>query len=796
MNRSKGLSVCAMALASAAIFVLPGAAFAQESVSAPPQQAVGDEPGTSADIVVTARKRDEKLIEVPVAITAVAAEEIERRGISNLDGLARAVPQLLIGPQSGATQGGNVVLRGVSGPDANALGDQSVSFNIDGVQIAKSSVRRMGETDVAQVEVLKGPQALFYGKNSPGGVISIRTGDPTAQLEGKASLGYEFGGREIRGEGYISGPISDAVGFRIAAYFSDLNGYLIDQTPKTSVYARKNERNVVSRDATLRGTLTFNPSNDFSATLKVSYGKIQSDGAANAVEYISCPIGGVRQTGSAAQCGAGRYNVNAGTGAFMAASFPSENNLFRADGEPWQKQQQVLAGLNMRYDLTSQLSLNSITGYYWVDNTGCVNNEADYTFVLPSCPIYNNKQYSQEVRLSSDFGGIIDFVAGAYVASNDEYAANFSAFARPGMAMTQLLNYVTAQKGSAWSVFGQLIFKPFPTLEVDVGGRYSRERKRLTDVRNSGFGGNPNLSLPTAVFSPRTTRLNYDDFSPEVTIAYRPTGELTVYGSYKEGFLSGGFNTAGGTAHGAELGYGQQLIEGYETGVKALIADRQLALNLAAYSYTIDGLQLSNFVNATNQVRNAGSARVRGIEGDFAYDVRGTGFRVNGSAAYNNARYTTFANAPCYNGQRPVQGCTPSAAGNTQTLSGKVLARAPEWSLSAGAGYEGAVSETLNFGASFNIAHTTSFFTDISNDPAGAMPAYTLVDANVRVFQGPKGWELALIGRNLTDQHYYVATANAPFTGSGTGTAAGVLGDRFGAVSRGREVMLRATLRY
>ena len=135
------------------------------------------------DIIVTARKRDERLIDVPVAITAVTSSELSRSAINGTDALARKIPGFIVGEGAGTVQGGSISLRGISAADSNPLGDQAVSFNIDGVQVARSSIRRMGDFDIAGVEVLKGPQALFFGKNSPGGIISTRTADPTDRFE-------------------------------------------------------------------------------------------------------------------------------------------------------------------------------------------------------------------------------------------------------------------------------------------------------------------------------------------------------------------------------------------------------------------------------------------------------------------------------------------------------------------------------------------------------------------------------------------------------------------------------------
>jgi iron complex outermembrane recepter protein len=176
----------------------PGVVLSQQQDAAPVAMDAMEE------ITVTARERDETLIDVPVVVTAVSGQALQQRGVTNLDGIARLVPQLLIGNQSGSVQGGNISIRGIAGPDSNPFGDQAVSFNIDGVQIAKGFVRRMADTDIAQVEVLKGPQALFFGKNSPAGIVSIRTADPTDTFEAKATVGYETEASEFRTEAFVA----------------------------------------------------------------------------------------------------------------------------------------------------------------------------------------------------------------------------------------------------------------------------------------------------------------------------------------------------------------------------------------------------------------------------------------------------------------------------------------------------------------------------------------------------------------------------------------------------------------
>jgi iron complex outermembrane receptor protein len=160
-----------------------GAAFAQDARNGESAQMADGE------ILVTARKRTETAFNVPVVLQAVGAEEMQRRSIVNVDGIARITPLVIIGDNASSAQGAPIAIRGFSGADLNPFADQPASFNIDGIQVARSTVQRLSSMDIEQVEVLKGPQTLFFGKNSPAGVISIRTADPTDTFQSKFSSG-------------------------------------------------------------------------------------------------------------------------------------------------------------------------------------------------------------------------------------------------------------------------------------------------------------------------------------------------------------------------------------------------------------------------------------------------------------------------------------------------------------------------------------------------------------------------------------------------------------------------------
>ena len=785
---------------------------------------------TDDEIVVSARRRDETLISVPVVVTAVSAETLQNRGVTNLDGLARLVPQLLIAPQGGAVQGGNISIRGIAGPDSNPFGDQAVSFTVDGIQIAKATVRRMTDFDTAQVEVLKGPQALFFGKNSMAGIINIRTADPGDQLEAGGKLGYEFEAREMRGEAYVSTPLGDSLGLRIAGQYSTMQGYLIDQTPTTSIYYN-DSRNPEADNFGIRGTLKYDLGSNFDAKLKVTYGEAKQNGPAATTEFTHCPFGarqfsfiGPFPFGDNSQCTAGKFTVNAGYGP-VVSTIPATLNFYRPDGRNFSPQKQLLAGFVMNFRPSEKLTITSATGYYKVDLDQCQNYENSFAVILPSCNTYHNKEFSQELNFATDLGGALDFTGGLYFADTKATTGSltylfggafdllFPGYGGPNTP-AQVNNYLLTQKGSAYSAFLSASFKPIEQLEISAGGRYSYEKKRLTDVRTGG--GIAEVFNP-AIFkgildasTVLTTTLNangyslakdhdsWDDFSPEATITFRPSSDLTVFASYKHGFLSGGFNSSSVNLSlpNLDLSYKPQTISGFEAGIKARLLDGALRFSAAAYTYKIKDLQVVNFTNATSTIRNAAAAKVEGFEADFNYRTPFEGLSIYGAAAYNKARYSSFPGAPCYNGQTPAQGCTIVGGNPTQNLAGKPVARSPEWNLSGGFDFDTPIGTSMKLGLTGGVTHSSSYLTDTTGAPNGRQPAYTLLDGSIRLGAEDDRWQLALIGRNLSNKFYYVASTDVPFTGSGTGTAAGSLGDRFASVSRGREVMLQVSFKF
>lgn len=821
------VTLLASLLATASGLVIAQPAFAQSTD--------GDSAEATGDIVVTARRRDETLISVPVVVSAVSGDTLADRGVVNLDGLSRIVPQLMIGPQGGAVQGGNISLRGIAGPDSNPFGDQAVSFTIDGVQVAKATVRRMSDFDVAQVEVLKGPQALFYGKNSMAGIVNIRTNDPGDKFEAGVKLGYETEAREMRAEGYLSFPLGEGLGLRLAGQYSDMQGYLKDETPQTSRYFNTDTNPQVT-DWGVRATLKYDAGDTFDARLKFNFSRVDGNGPASTTQYFYCPGGG-RQfaalgpvLGDNSQCGAGDSNVNAGYGTLLA-TLPGDPrlNMFRADGKNFNKQDQMLTSLVMNFRPSDSLTITSATGLYKVEYDACQNYENSFAILLPSCNYYRNREFSQELNFATSLDGPLNFTGGLYYSNVNAktgsytylFGGLFPLLAPPGPGLPNglggpdspaLVNmYYFQMRGKAYSAFAEATFAITPQLELSGGVRYTKEKKRLPVVLDGGGvasgAGNPFLLnlmglsttslIPVVVGTPNifgaTLLKDHDswkDWSPEVTLSYRPNSDMTLFASYKHGFLSGSFNSSSVNlaSPNVDLSYKPQTIKGGEVGAKARFGD--LMVNAAVYTYRLNDVQVVNFTNATSSIRNAAKAKIEGFGADVTWRTPLQGLTLNGAMAYNKSKYKNFPGAPCYNGQTAAEGCV----GGTQELGGQVIPRSPKWNFQAGINYDTPIGDSHKLGLTGGLTHSSSYLTDASNAPGSRQKAYTMLDGTIRFGAEDDMWQVSLIGRNLTNKFIFFAAPDVPFSGN---NAFGVrLGDRFGSVSRGREILLQVGFKF
>ncbi len=741
-------------------------------------------PESFGDIIVTARRRQETAFETPVVLQAVSGEEILRRSITNVEGLSRITPLLIIGENTGGIQGAPIAIRGISGSEVNPLADQAVAFDMDGVQVNRSTVARLGTFDLASAEILKGPQALFYGKNSPGGIISLRTADPTPSFEAALSAGYEFNADETRVEGFVSGPISDVLGIRVAGYFSDIEGYIRNDSLPAAGSTRSFDRAPRGQEFATRLTLKLEPEgNDFDARFKLAYNEVDDLGASGVVQLIGCGAALPQLASPRADCVADNRTSLIDPGPNFQAIYPTAEG-----GNIFSHRNQLLSSLEVNASPTDDITITSITGFYRYESDSLGNisglDVQPIFLALPEQVTY--RDFNQEVRVASEFDGILNFVAGgAYQLSRANYSNNFHITAAGNFRAFHDADLF--QRGEAFSVFGQVVLRPSETFELTAGGRYSEETKNL---RTFSFTVEQFSAVP---------RVSFDNFSPEVTAKWSPSSDVNLFASYRSGFLSGGFNGNGSPNYtGRNLTYDQQTTEGFEAGVKARLFDRSLRVNLSVFDYDIRGLQVSATQGAVVLQTNAGRAYTRGVELDGVWSTPVEGLQLRGALSYNKARYEDFTFA-CWKGQSIAQGCDTGLVGANfalQDMSGDRIVRAPDWGSAIGFNYEGEVSG-LRIGLSGDANYSGGYFNNAFNAPMMWQEGYWLMDSNLRVGSEDERWEIALIGRNLTNKYYVARSSEQPFSGGTAGTAtANRQADVLGAVNRGREIMLRVTTRF
>lgn len=459
------------------------------------------------------------------------------------------------------------------------------------------------------------------------------------------------------------------------------------------------------------------------------------------------------------------------------------------DGIPYIEQDQWLAGLEMNYQLDDNVQLTSQTGYYNLHFAG-----ADSLSMTPRNPVtsfgsFNDlkiAEISQELRLTSDFGGWIDFMVGGLYQHSRVKHLSRTFLLTPLLPISNYLDF----EGNAFSFFGQFLVRPLPELEVGLGGRYSYERKSVDDAR-AGL-----LLTPVTLAQMED---EWSNFSPDVSITYRPVSNVSLYGSYRQGFLSGGYSTGSVTGPGANALYQQQEIKGFEAGVKTEALNGRLSANLAAYSYRVTGLLVSRVLpSGATTTQNAGRVTLKGVEFDAQYRLNND-LRVFGAVGYSRARYVDFT-TPCFRGQTIAEGCNLglNAAGayTLQSLNGRQLAQAPAWTGNVGFSYDTPVNDDFNIGFSGSVNYSDGYFTDTSSNPDGRMPSYAQVDASVRLSDAADRWEVAVIGSNLTNKYTWDRSYLATFGGGGTGTTIGDRTDTYAMVSRGRQIMLRLTYKH
>lgn len=800
MNRKVMTLLCSTAIACHG-----GNALAQ-TTTAPQAANEGGEAGFG-EIVVSARKRDETLQNVPVAVTAIGGEQLSTNLTTDLTKLAELAPQVKIG-EGGSGTGAVIAIRGISSSSSDAGFDQSVLVEIDGVPFSRGSIIGTRLFDMESAQIMAGPQALYFGKNSPAGVIALKSAEPTRTREGYVRAGYEFVADQAYVEAAISGPLSETLSARFAVRGSTQKGWTRNVAPVVVDIAAPAalrplntagaipKRMPASDEIAGRVTLQWEPTDDFTANLKFTVNSVEGNSgngnsepycigatlAANAPKFL----GTNPQPG--ADCYANRRTSHAGVAPVYAVNFPYANG-----GKPYVDKLFYFGVLSLEKSF-GDLSLSSSTGFYDEDIKQMnVTDWSPYASVWAAAR-YQYRLFTQELRLSSDFDGPLNFMVGGYFEDSKRPFENapdiFHAF-NPAANNYAAAYMSSVTDGSYFSAFAELNWAITPQLELSGGARWSWDKKRLDQVNLSR---GPTQQSLRPVGSHFYSKYTDDHVSPEVTLTWRPNADNTLYAAYKTGYKSGGISNPfllAATATPESVLFRPETAKGFEAGYKATAADGRLRFDINAYTYKYSDLQVVAADNSSGitvfNLTNAAASRVKGIQAsaDFrASDV----LTLNGSIGLNSAKYTKFRDAQCYAGQTVATGCNPVGTGRAQDLSGTRLVRAPKLTFSFGGEYSPQLIAGLATTLSASASYTSKYQTSTDNAPGGIQNAYWLLNAALKVGPESGAYEFALIGRNLTDEYYK--------TQAFAWTAAANPEQYTAFWNRPREVVIQATVRF
>ena len=772
---------------------------------------IGPSPASGAileEIVVTARKRVERLQDVPVVIQVFSAEEITRFAASNLSEISDLATQVEVYPASGGT-GAEISIRGIGWGSADAGIEGSVGINIDGVQTDRGQITRSSFFDLESIQILKGPQAVLFGKNSPAGVIAVTSARPTDTFQARLQTGYEFESDEIIGEFMVSGPLTDTLRGRLAYRGSDSDGFLDNNAgftensngevlptepfdfPGASSDIGEEENHAV------RLSLDWAPTEDFTAKLRTTYNDYESNGVqwgeskscadGRKVPQVYSIVGPIPDT-----FGDCRLNGEATKGS-VPREIVEAYSRDVGNGDPWNTYEAWLTSLQLEWEL-GDFTLSSVTGLYdYVYEHFDVFDMSSYA-TINGFANEEQQTISQEFRVLSQFSGALNFMVGGFYETLERDRDGSTKIAAIGLdpitGFSNTVNTFSDIDSETWSIFGQLIWNISDQLEFTVGARYTEDDKEMSQAHTYVHA----FLAPLFSEAGRIIEGDYDDshVSPEVTLSWQPRDIGTIYGAYRTGYKSGGFSTNSiitASATSDSLTFEPEESEGFEVGYKGVLMDGRLRVNASAYYYEFDDLQVSLFNPAiiSFDIENAAAAETTGIDLELDYAATDT-LLLRAAWGYNIAEYDDYATANCYEGQ--VDGCSfdPEVGRNVQELSGEELPSAPRNSGTLAFDFVLPIANNLEFNLSAEAKYTDEMQLNQNTNPFGVQDSFWRYNARLGVAAADGRWDVSFIGRNLSDELYQANNYVLP------GSPA--TQDIFGQNIRGRQMIVQLTYNF
>jgi iron complex outermembrane recepter protein len=708
------------------------------------------------EVVVTATKRETNLMDVPASVSVVSGELLTQLRANDVADLTQFVPNVSF--QDGREAKIKAFnIRGIGTSTFNDGVEDSVGIVVDGVTLGRAAMGMYDLFDIQHVEVLRGPQGWLFGKSASAGVVNVVTKDPNRErfeADGTLSYGNHVRNEEWKFNGAVSGPITDQLAFRVAAYVDDRGGLVRD------FYRNRDDH--TKKQKAVRGKLLFQPTEEFSAKLSVDYLKEDNECCAE-IPILAFAGGSLDQT--------------------VAPFFTIDdhNRNIAQNARSYNTNEVGGAALDLSYDIAGH-TLTSITAFRTWDSFKTTDEDkTPVSFFDVTQTDTSNEQFTQEVRLASPVGkGRFDYLVGLhYYQQNLDSLEIFSANLGAATEQNRSVSPVRIDARSI-GLFGSGTFHLTDAWRLIFGLRY-------TDDEIDGSVKHDEVGL-VALF-PEVDASESDSDSKvtgRIGVQYNPTDDVMLFATYGTGYKSAAFNA--GTIQPANLP--TQIVPGetsemYELGMKSRWFDGRLQLNLTLFDTVFEDFQADAFVEQPGLsvpvliLSSVKELDTSGVEAEITARVT-QGFLLGAALSYTDAKFEDFTNAPCYFRQTAAQGCV----GGVQNLSGRQLPFQGEFQYNVHFNYDRSFGQ-WNLFAQGNYSWMDERDTIYTLDPRAKVDSLGLLSARLGVSLADDRFEVSLFGNNLTDEDYATKIRSS-----------GLAGGYFRWAGIPRVIGVSATVRY
>ena len=674
------------------------------------------------EIIVTARKREENLQEVPISITAFSADAMEAANMIDLRDIGKFTPGMSFTSYGmGSSEAGAIFLRGIGQSDHMVTTDPGVGLYIDGVYMGRNQGAALDLLDLERVEVLRGPQGTLFGKNTIGGAVNVVSRKPSMENGGRVEL-----------------TVGDEGRFNFAA-FGELS--LSDQLAVRGSLQSK------SRDGVGQQIFTGDETGDEDSIS--GRAQLYWQGTSSAFSVVT-DFAQARQAAMPHSFYAHAPWLGIST-CYQPGSGPNTYNLCPAglEGDPFDSYslddldtEQDLFGIAATWEreLSDRLSFKSITAYRDMEYLGNLEFDGAPQVVIHYLESGQSDQFSQEFQLAgSNAANSLDWIAGVYYFS--ESGHNLQDDDQFG-ALDQRRSEVDTTN---FAVFGQGTLDLAPNLSLTAGLRYTDEEKEYNVVyrrldRATGGQAVDAQGAPVYLVAPTSLADSWNAMSGTASLHYQATEDLMLYLTYSRGFRSGGF--AARPSMPSSVGvYDPEYVDMFEAGMKADALDGRLRANLSAFSsgYEDYQAQVNHIANAFDtRTLNAAEAEITGLEAELTFHPSAH-VQIVANFSYTDAEITQVDIAPSLNANFSEGAKLPYVSKYTYSLSPQA-----EFPMAGGA--------RMLLRADY--AWRSAFYGQIANAPEEREGSYGLLNARLEYWSADEKWSLALYGINLTDEKY------------------------------------------